>query len=55
MAIPNLGIKFTSGQTTRGHIILFREDDTWDNTPVWMFAGISYVDNGDGTATFTFA
>ena len=54
MAIPNLGPKYESGLATNGHIILTRDDDSTDTTPIWMFAGVSVTDNDDGTATLTF-
>lgn len=50
----SLGPKFVSGQTERGRVILVRDDETTDETPVWMFTGVNISDNGDGTATLTF-
>jgi hypothetical protein len=53
MSIPSLGLKYLSGAATNGNILLALDDDSIEYTPLFFYEGVSYVDNGDGTATLT--
>ncbi len=55
MSVLRRGPKYVRGVVGSGRVVLHRDDDSTDEAPMWMFSGVSIADNGDGTATLTFA
>lgn len=54
MAIPNLGPKYVSGDTSSGRVLLYRDDGSNDYAPLIMFLGTITNVTGDGVIDINF-